>query len=337
MGFAADNHGPLWAITCYFNPVGYQRRRQNYYRFRRALNAPLLTVELSFQDHYELDDTAAEIVIRLRGGDVLWQKERLLNVALTHLPKGCETVAWLDCDVLLPADGWANDAERLLVRFPLVQLFSNLAHLGPDEISADAPRLPASAWRTSLAYRWTTRTVAPGIFARAEGTGQARCNCGMAWAGRRALLERHGFYDAMILGMGDRMFAAAALGRFADAAVGHHLNAAQTAHYLRWARPFHDEVKGRVGYCAGTAFHLWHGDLADRAYCERYDGFAAFDFDPHRDLAIAPTGCWRWSTPKHAMHRHVADYFPRRREDGAPESPRPTGRPPGAWMPGLSA
>ena len=42
--------GELWGITCYFNPVGYKRRLQNYHVFRRHLTIPLITVELSYRD-----------------------------------------------------------------------------------------------------------------------------------------------------------------------------------------------------------------------------------------------------------------------------------------------
>ena len=38
----------LWAITAYFNPFGYRRRRENYGLFRKNLEVPLLTVELGY-------------------------------------------------------------------------------------------------------------------------------------------------------------------------------------------------------------------------------------------------------------------------------------------------
>ena len=44
----------LWAITSYFNPVGYQRRLENYRIFRQRLTVPLVTVELSFAPVFEL-------------------------------------------------------------------------------------------------------------------------------------------------------------------------------------------------------------------------------------------------------------------------------------------
>jgi len=44
----------LWAITSYFNPMGYKSRPANYRTFRKYLTAPLLAVELSFTGTFEL-------------------------------------------------------------------------------------------------------------------------------------------------------------------------------------------------------------------------------------------------------------------------------------------
>jgi len=72
----------LWAVTAYFDPFGDGQRLPAYREFRRRLLAPLVAVELSFGDTFHLDEEDADIVVRLQGGAVLWQKERLLNLAL---------------------------------------------------------------------------------------------------------------------------------------------------------------------------------------------------------------------------------------------------------------
>ena len=78
----------LWVVTSYFNPEGYLTKRQNYDLFRERIVAagiPLLTVECSLGDHpFELP--AGPDVHRVLGRDVMWQKERLINVAISKLP-----------------------------------------------------------------------------------------------------------------------------------------------------------------------------------------------------------------------------------------------------------
>src|SRR5215813_11905127 len=113
----------LWAITCYFNPIGYHRRLENYHTFRQHLAVPLVTVELAFSGSFELQRGDADILVQLRGGDVLWQKERLLNLALKSLPDCCDKVAWLDCDVVFESDDWAARASQALDHVELLHLF----------------------------------------------------------------------------------------------------------------------------------------------------------------------------------------------------------------------
>ena len=89
----------LWAITCLFNPAGFRIRTDNYRIFRQQLRLPLLTVELAFEGGFELAEGDADILVQRRGGARLWQKERLLNIALEHLPDDCDAVVAVDADV----------------------------------------------------------------------------------------------------------------------------------------------------------------------------------------------------------------------------------------------
>jgi hypothetical protein len=90
----------------------------------------------------------------------------------------------------------------------------------------------------------------------------------------------------------------------------------QIEHYLSWAEPFHRAIGGRVGFVDGSVLHLWHGDLTNRQYAKRHQGLSRFDFDPFRDIALAPSGCWRWNGRKSEMHEYVRAYFESRKEDG---------------------
>ena len=305
---ARDPRRSLWAITAYFNPLRYRRRLANYRAFRARLAAPLLTVELAYGAEYELSEGDAEILIQLRGRDVMWQKERLLNLALRHLPAACRKVAWLDCDVLFDRADWADRLDALLDRRPLVQAFRDVRHLTPN---GD----PAATAFTQTGVLALVADLGVEALASPIPTGPGSSNKGLAWAAQRPVLERHGLYDACVVGGGDMALASAVLGRF-DVAT-RTMNARQAAHYLRWARPVHDALAGTTGVLDGTISHLWHGDVGDRRYRERHDGLAPHDFDPDADITIDDAGAWRWNSDKPAMHEYVRNYFAARREDGA--------------------
>lgn len=126
-----NNSDDLWVITCYFNPNNYRSKLANYRIFAdRILKSGinLLTVECAFGDTPFVLGPFPN-VLQIRSQHIMWQKERLLNIALSHLPKEVEKVAWLDCDILFSNADWAVQASKLLDSVPVVQLFENAVRL----------------------------------------------------------------------------------------------------------------------------------------------------------------------------------------------------------------
>jgi hypothetical protein len=312
---SAASHN-LWAVTCYFNPSGYKQRSANYRAFRAHLAVPLLTVELSFDGWFELQREDADVLVQVCGGSILWQKERLLNIGLTRVPRACDKIAWLDCDVIFADGDWVERADRTLDEFDLVHLFHERHDLprnvGPDQLRTWNAQ-PTSG---SVIYKRAAGDANSEDLSLANAPLERRTSAGLAWASPRAVLDRHGWYDACILGSGDRAILSAALGEFTHAERATLMNARQAEHYLRWARPYYETVRGRVGYIRGRLFHLWHGNLEDRRYGDRHRGFSDFAFDPFSDIAQDENGCFRWNSDKPALHAFVKRYFDARKEDG---------------------
>jgi hypothetical protein len=309
--------GSLWAITTYFNPAGYQRRRQNYRLFRERLALPLVTVELSFQGGFELRPGDADILVQIRGGSIMWQKERLLNIAAKQVPGECRKIAWVDCDVVFTDDGWPERASEALEDVVLLHLFQECSDLPRDARPEGWGGQVAGAPAPSMVYRMIAEGIAAEDLLLRHPRVQRTATNGLAWASRREVLEAHGFYDACILGSGDRAILSGAIGKFDCCTRGLQMNARREAHYLTWARPYFETVQGRVGYLPGRVLHLWHGEIKDRRYGARDADLAALDFDPFDDIALDPCGAWRWSSAKHKLHAFVGNYFASRNEDGA--------------------
>jgi hypothetical protein len=308
----------VWALTAYYNPAGYASRRINYRKFRAHLDMPLLTVELSTSSHFELTPTDAEIIIQVTAKSVQWQKERLLNIGLARLPSNVSSVAWLDCDIIFANPNWINQVGEVLEDFPIMQCFSELIDLQKNalpDLSASANYAPSSY---AVAYLMKNGLWSSDDFRPATGERLLRTRCwGLAWAGRREFLERHGFYDAMILGGGDRALAYAAFGHFDHFIHYTCLNKQRANHYMKWAGPFFNEVQGRVGLIEGRLFHLWHGAIEDRRWGKRDQELGALDFDPARDLELSETGVWEWSSAcPQSVRDYVRNYFGLRFEDG---------------------
>jgi len=305
----------IWAITSYFNPMHWRRRSANYRVFREHLQFPLATVELGYDDQFDLQQDDAEILLRLTGGDIIWQKERLLNLALEALPESCRSVLWIDCDVVFQRVDLAEQISRQLDRVPLVQLFSLVHDLEPDALMNDLPT------RTGIPRHSIPHRVAQGMSAadclgkRHPGQLGVR-SPGHAWAIRRELIAEHGFYDAGIVGGGDTALACAGYGVFDEVMRLNCMNQRQIEYYLAWAEPFYQSVQGKISFVEGDLLHLWHGEPSNRRWFERYGGLGPYCFDPFIDVALSDSGCWRWNTAKLALHEYVRSYFAARHEDG---------------------
>jgi hypothetical protein len=306
----------FWAITCYFNPMRYQRRLANFRIFRDRLQLPLVAVELAFGPEFELQAQDAEILIQLRDGAVLWQKERLLNIALQALPRSCHRVAWLDCDIFFATPEWIEGANSLLDRYSLIQLFRQVHNLSRQWAPGKDCAAEVEFTRPSAAFSLGSGIPAATCIGHLLDIRKGTCAPGFAWAARRDLLDRHSFYDACIIGGGDRAMACAAHNCFDELTLRHCMNEHERQRYITWAEPYYETVRAETAFLNADIFHLWHGDVGMRKSRARFDGFQHFQFDPYIDIAIGEDGSWQWSTDKPEMHEYVRGYFASRREDG---------------------
>ena len=316
MTMPTSRGGGLWAITALFNPAGFRRRAANYRLFRERLGVPLIAVELSFGAPFELTEGDADILIQIRGGDVMWQKERLLNVALQALPDDCRAVAWIDCDIVFERDDWSVAAMAALEQRPLVHLFERL-HFMPPELPPQALGAAAGQGYLTSVVAAVERGLDPlaGLSAM-TATNDVIYARGTAWAARRELLDRLSFLDVCIIGGGDTAIICSLYECYDFFRQRNVPGEAEMARFREWAARFRAAAPDGAGSIAGDILHLWHGSLADRRRGARHKGLAQFGFDPDRDIAVSESGAWRWVSEKPEMHRYVRDYFAGRREDG---------------------
>jgi hypothetical protein len=304
----------VWAITSYYNPARFKRRLQNYRIFRENLAVPLVAVELSFDGHFELTEKDADVLIQISGGAVVWQKERLLNIALGAVPPDVDNIAWIDCDVIFDRSDWVDEANRRLDEFNVVQLLSDQVDLRPEDHHTNFhfQDLPPSG-RGIISMVRENQSGQAGL--PTPGQNRRSFAWGLGWAARSAILRDHGLYDAMIGGGGTRALVSAIYGEFEKITEAFQLTPARQQHYLTWARPYHQAVGGRVGYVDGRLYHLWHGDIGNRNYANRHRGLVDFNFELS-DLVVGSNGAWHWSRSKPELENFLVNHFISRAEDG---------------------
>jgi hypothetical protein len=297
----------LAILTCYFNPQRYQSRRENFETFATPLYAagqPLFIVECAFGDApFEL--TKRPGLIQLKGGDVLWQKERLLNILLEQVPASFKKIAWVDCDVLFTNPSWAIATSAALDSLLVVQPFSEIKWLpqGATSLVGGEQRI------NSFAYVVSGSKEAQHLAFEKHG------HTGFAWAARREMLPG-GLYDASIMGSADHLMAHAFCGEPASSCARRLLGEPHYQHFLQWAMELPPITQEGLGFIEGALLHLWHGELIDRRYLDRHQPLRQLHFDPTKDLRKNITGLWEWSGTKPKLREWAEEYFQLRREDG---------------------
>ena len=291
----------VWVITTLFNPKNNRPRLNNYHTFQKNLRRQgikLLTVEAVFKNNwFSLNDKDADLLVSVKSDSVLWQKERLLNIALKHLPPYCRYIIWADADIIFLNDNWLEDTVNLLQEYPVVQCFTEAIYLNKNE-----------NWRESARAGFPKERIVDS-FANYYQKNPSKDFCfktagGFVWAARKEVLAGAGFYDYNILGGGDWKM----IGAF----VGTDL---KNEYEVKWAKKIHKNVLGKIGSVPGMVLHLYHGELRNRLYGTRGKILTKHGFNPKRDLEVNRYGCWRFTkqAPKE-LKKDVNLYFRLRNE-----------------------
>jgi hypothetical protein len=307
----------LWGVSTYFSPAQAPIQLANLQAFANGVRSQglrLLIVELAFgEESFVVEERVADRIVRVRCGDIMWQKERLLNLAIESLPETCDRVVWLDNDIVFQNERWVELTSRLLDEHVAVQPYDHCHWLAP--VPGDFTNLPSIRPVTNIEYTSSGTAYEYHHFSRGF---KLRGHPGFAWAARRSVLGKHGLYDRLILGGGDRIIAYAMLhpvGRWQlhGWAIDKYTSS-HAADICAWAEAFYEDVHGDVGYVPGAVLHLWHGNLVNRGYAERYTTLKTFAFDPKVDIRVGCSGCWQWSSEKPGLHRRVIEHFRMRQE-----------------------
>lgn len=303
-------------LTAYFNPCRYATKKFNFDVFAARLKrsgTPLLVIELALNDG-EFGISESHDVIRLRGNGVMWQKERLLNIAIANLPSSCTKVAWVDCDLLFEDDEWLQKTSEALDQFSVVQPFGSCVRLPRAHLEFRGGHEEDTVTESFAAAFARDRSLAHDARYKFHG------HTGFAWAARRDLINACGLYDACLTGSGDHLMAHAFAGALDSpcipAMIGSGHKYAQ--HFARWATAFNCISRGSLGYIPGRVLHLWHGTVANRRYFWRNQEFKTFAFDPDRDIRRDKNGLWEWADAPAEVRRWASELFISRNEDGDP-------------------
>lgn len=320
----------LAVVSCYFNPCAYASRRTNFERFHRGIErsgVKVLTVELAHgKTPFQLDSSCGE-VIQLRADDLMWQKERLLNIGIRELlGRGFDKIVWLDADIEFEdAEHWPWSVAAELEQAAVCQVFDQVS-VETDVGQPAIPGMGAVRYYRETGHLLDQNRLPPrprSPFGRNTGFS------GFGWAARAEVLADLPLYDASVAGGADKLIFAACFDDQSHEArkltqspyqpcprCGHLSRSdAYTQHYLTWARRWASIVDGRVGFAPLTIRTFFHGPIKRRNYNLRREIMLKHGFDPEHDITLGPNGTWMWASDKPDLHAEVHNYFFERQED----------------------
>ncbi len=311
----------LLAITSYYNPLKGYLRRTNYQCFKKHLGVPLLTVEWSQHGHFELGKQDADELIQLSGGDLLWQKERLLNIGLVRaIELGFDKVAFLDSDIVFEDPKWHEEVSEGLNHSEFMQCFRTVNYLPESnnhELSRGALfKLPFEYQMqslTSMLIEGKNLYCIEGHDFRGDPIFKVRGNPGMAIAVHVGKLRGWSLYEGNIVGGGDFVIQAAINGSLAEMYAVRPFSPGHMRHLNEWA-DLHCKFNIRTRASSGRVCHLWHGRLADRQYEQRYSILPNCDYNPAIDIDMNSSGPLRFAPDSLKLSQAVEAYIASRKD-----------------------
>lgn len=312
----------LLAITSYYNPFHGKARKANYDVFRRHLGIPLLTVEWSQHGDFDLCDDDADYLIQVSRGDLLWQKERLLNIGLAEARSlGFSRVAFLDSDIVFHDPAWFRTVDAALDSFSIVQCFSRLDYLPAADYSSMSRQhllaLQPEFSNVSLSFEMLQhckcssgqRAAFGPVLASSSYSG----NPGMAIAIRfdEHLEWKH--YEGNIVGGGDSVLMAAVTNRLDQMFQNQLFTNSHQESIRAWKEEYFPE-NIRWGCADNQLAHLWHGEIENRQYLTRHEILVRWDYDPASDLSSESSGALTLADSNSRLKEHIAEYLVSRKD-----------------------
>lgn len=285
----------LAIVTSHYNFAGYDRPRQNLWRFLRQMKRdeiPVYGVEIYAEKNTPITKGIENWVqIEANCNQIMWQKERALNIAEKMVPSKYDNIAWVDADVWFDRPDWHNATEKALEKYEVVQMFERAYTTNKDG---------------------SIFTIRPSVGFKQEFTSKWESHPGFAWAMKRDLWERGGgLFQYAVSGGADALmsvtFMKSEIWDFVSSLLGANQNP-----FLEWSKNYSSISVGAVPM---NCFHEWHGEFKNRGYSLRLEALYAFDSEKH--IKIGHNNLLEFTAytdPNFVME--MINYYYRRREDG---------------------
>lgn len=294
-------------ICSYFNRFRSERRERAYVRFRTELERAGISVVCVEQVFPGISRVSGSADLAIDGGDVLWQKECLLQLGINNVLASGETkLVVADADIVFETpDAW----ERINRSFESLDWFQPFESVSLDYSDGVLVKESALSFQDPIRY----------------GFGHP----GSCWAGTASFFRAVSLYPYALLGGGDVIMThllasswkhGARSQRFQDLATyisREVLYPGLLPSILEWAAEA-GQVRFRRGCTSGVHLRaLDHGSHAGRRYHNRYRTWSSELLSPlpGKDFCIGANGLLKWVQHPNKWEPVATRYFESRERD----------------------
>lgn len=282
----------LYLIIPYYDYFNNQYRLENliktidyYSNFKRCKT---IIVEGIIEGGTGIQDLSSKVFkhIKYTIPQKIWVKENLLNLAIqNHLPEDFKYFCWLDGDVLILDDYFAEKTILLLERYDIIQMFQFAINLK----YVKTPNNKIISWTPfevgfvyfNLNYQEIINNNSESSLYKSRNLQKTT---GFAWSMTRSFYEKiGGFPEFNIVGGGDTLIAKSSL----QLLTNNQIIVEKQLNYLIYSEKygqdildFYNKFKNcKASYLDSVAKHLPHGDFDSRKYMDRHRILEEHNFD----------------------------------------------------------
>ena len=236
----------------YFNFNDDIRQKNNFIRFLQQFNYYFDKMIVGIVDYGDIDFEipCESIIINGDPNNKLWSKEIIINKIINKIDT--DYLIWIDGDLIYENLDWLNNIENVVGENDFIQLFENINYLGDNDEILESYKSIISKGESDI-DKLLVKGYKPGG----------------SWLGKVSILKDKKLFEKMYVGGGDTILVYGLFGvnnGFVLNQIGKGSKKIQDD-ATEWINKFEQY---KVGYLNETVNHLYHGDLKDRNYNDRY-------------------------------------------------------------------
>ena len=291
----------FYVITVVFNPARSRTRIKLYSNFKKQMEkfgARLITVECVYENSpFTLTQPNYEPYnIQVKTNSAFFQKENLINLAVSKLPHDAKYIAWIDYEVEFTNHNWLNDSIKALNMFKIAQLFDEISlfNVNGEEIGREKGFASLLGNKKNLdkkVFEATTITA------------------GYGWAIRKeAFKELGGLIDYTLINTGEKTIAYCLAGKIdeyvPDVFCNHFKDSLKS-----WQKKSEQIFPQGIGFIPGMIRVVSNTFRRDKKYLDRWDILANNNFDQKIDLVKDNNGLYVLVESKQKLIEELKNLF----------------------------